>query len=188
MLERERGKINEPVLYCLLRIGVLDQPGVNGKVSCLEDQCKAFDDNANKVLGTVESDIQDLASRVDRRRAEFDALDISLDLAQDRIASLEHLTNAQDDAIKVLTAHLDSMEGRLCHCSSKGKGRKVEVESVPGVLGSPINLGDSSDGDDEDSSDSYHTPPGGCPLPSTALTLVHAYSDISDQERPGIGY
>ena len=30
VLERERGKINDPVLYRLLRIGVLDQSGVNG--------------------------------------------------------------------------------------------------------------------------------------------------------------
>ena len=98
---------------------------LNRKVSRLEDQCKAFDDNANKVLSTVESDIQHLLSCVDRRRAEFNALDINLDMALDRIAVLERLTNTQDDAIKALTAHLDSMEGWLCHCSSKGKGCEV---------------------------------------------------------------
>jgi len=161
---------------------------LNGKVLCLEDQCKAFDDNANKVLGTVESDIQDLLSHVDRCRAEFDALDINLDMALDWIVALECLTNAQDDTIKALTDHLNSVEGRLCHCSSKGKGREVEVESAPGVLGSFIDLADSSDRDDEDLLDSYHTPPGGRPILSTALTLVHTYSDMSDQEGPGIGY
>ena len=112
----------------------------------LQDQCKAFDNNANKVLNTVESDIHNLSARVDHRRAEFNALDINLDVAWDRIVALECLTNAQDDTIKALTAHLNSMEDQLCHCSSKGKGREVDLESNPGVLGSPIDLARSSDG------------------------------------------
>jgi len=146
-----------------------------------------LDGNIDQALVNVNTEIQDLSSRVDRRRGEFAALDINLDVALDQIAALERLTNAQDDALKALAERLDSMEGRLCHCAEKGKGREVEVESVPGILGSPIDLVNSSDGDGEESSDSYHTPPGGRPIPSTALTLVHAYSDISE-ERPGIGY
>jgi len=71
--------------------------------------------------------------------------------------------------IEQLMACVEDMEGKLCRCG-KGKGKEI-VEVVPSVLGSPLVL-DLPLEEDNNSDDSYHTPPiAGRPKSSFHLYL-----------------
>ena len=62
----------------------------------------------------------------------------------------------QRELIQDLFAHVEEMEGRLCHCR-KGKAREPLQEVSP-ILGSPLNFGRDIP-EESSSDDSYRTPP-----------------------------
>ena len=86
---------------------------------------------------------------VDHCRVECDRVEDKLVLAQGRISVLEDRVRSQCMVMERMSAHLDKMEGQLCHCW-KGKEREVLGEISPTlgsliVLGTDLDMGNSSD-------------------------------------------
>ena len=104
----------------------------------------------------VDKDLEALDNHIDRHWDKCKQAQEELCAAEGRIKVLEERSCSQHEMIEALMAHVEDMEGKLCHFK-KGKEHEVRGALSP-VLGSPIISGqDVNEGSSSD--DSYHTPP-----------------------------
>ena len=109
----------------------------------------------------VNKDLEALDNHIDCCRDKCEKTQEELCAAEGRIEVLEERSHSQHKMIKALMAHVEDMEGKLCHC---GNGKEREVGgALSSVLGSPIVLGQDID-EGSSSDNSYRTPPVAGPL------------------------
>ena len=143
-------------------------------------QAQADKEIVRGIFTRIDEDLVALDERVDRRRQECERADADLHRQGARINILEEKVQEQRTLIEKMSARLDAMEGRLCHCR-KGKGKELgEVESF---MDSPLIRGARVD---EDSDGSFHTPSyAGASLPSHSSSSV-VESDKENKEPSGL--
>jgi len=116
----------------------------------------ALDEGVRAGFSRVDQDLEALDQRVNQQRAECERTEEELHAAEGRIEVLMTRLDTQRELIQDLFTHIESMEGKLCHCG-KGKAREP-LQDVSPVLGSPLDLGCEIP-EETDSNNSYHTPP-----------------------------
>ena len=85
-----------------------------------------MDEGFRNAVAHIDKDLEELNSRIDRRRAECDEV-------ERRLAELVVRNTEQSDAIDLLKVQMESMIGQLCQCNK-------ENEEAPSVLDEPIVL------------------------------------------------
>ena len=96
-----------------------------------------------------------------------------IDLCQGRISELEHIIEAQAQAIVRLKERMEEVACK-CRAQDKGKGKQRAVVPDSPVLGSPIVLTHTSD--PEESSDSSYVVTHRDSLVIVCSILHHVYS------------
>jgi len=129
---------------------------IDGDMVDLELEVNAIDGATQTSLCRIDLDLEALDGCVNCCRRECETTEAELRLAEGRIELLEEHLSSQHGLIEQLVVHVEDMEGKLCHCG-KGKGKEI-AEVVPSLLGSPLVL-DRPLEEDNNSDDSYHTPP-----------------------------
>jgi len=150
----------------------------------LELKVNAIDKGTQTSLRRIDLDLEVLDSCVNHCCRECETTEAELRLAKGRIELLEERLSSQRELIEQLMARVKDMEGRLC-CCGKEKGKEI-MEVVPSLLGSPLVL-DRPLEEDNNSDDSYHTPP----IASSSIPSQSSLADESDKENVlsfGISY
>jgi len=163
-------------------------------VAGLDRTTGAVGEGLNLAISRIDADLEELNKQVNRRRRECKTNEAVLDLYKARLEELEKLFDLQSVKLAEMESRLDSVACR-CGSTDKGKGREVvEVEeSIPDVLGSPIQISSSSANVGSLSS-SYLVPPvanesssmGAMESLVSALVLVKD-DDKENQQQPRIG-
>ena len=91
-----------------------------------------MDEGFRNAVARIDKDLEELNSRINRRRAECDEV-------ERRLAELVVRNAEQSNAIDLLKVQVESMIGQLCQCNK-------ENEEVPSVLDEPIVLHRQGDG------------------------------------------
>ena len=131
-----------------------------------------LDEGVRAGFSQVNQDLEALDQHVNRQRAECERTEEELHAAEGRIEVLTMRLDTQRELIQDLFAHIESMEGKLCHCG-KGKAREP-LQDVSPVLGSPLDLGREIP-EETDSNNSYHTPPiASSSVPSSSSPIIES--------------
>jgi len=130
----------------------------------------ALDEGVQAGFSRVDQDLEALDQRVNRRRTEGERTEEDLHVAEGQIEVLTTRLDTQRELIQDLFAHIESMEGKLCHCR-KGKAREP-LQDMSLVLGSPLDLGREIP-EETNSDNSFFTPPiASSSVPSSSSPIV----------------